>query len=196
MSRRETPMTRWYGKQIGGTLVEEFCAVERVIGDRGGRWIDGVIIKGGKFKIARQSEVDVAEKDIIVVQAKDSRLGMYVMGQAFFSAKLMEAFNPRSIESIALVAHDDSVLGPIFRSLDRMRVVVCPEEVMIRARMRFFVRKEGIPEKPFSETELLRCIEHGQVEHSTPCRRSDEEEWSTVAELLLAPEQTEDSPPK
>ncbi len=189
-------MTRWYWKQIGGTLIEEFCAVERVIGERGGRWIDGIIIKGGAFKIARQSEVDVAGKDIIVIQAKDSRLGMYVMGQTFFSATLMETFKPRSIESIALVAHDDSVLGPIFRSHDRMRVVVCPEEVMIRARMRFFVRKEGISEGPFSETELLRRVEDGQVEHSTPCRRSDEEEWSTVAELLLAREQKEGSQPK
>lgn len=196
MSRRETPMTRWYWKQVGGTLIEEFCAVERVLGDRGGRWIDGVIIKGGEFKIARQSEVDVAGKDIIVIQAKDGRLGMFIMGQAFFSAALLEAFKPRSIESIALVAHDDSVLGPIFRSHDRMRVVVCPEQIMIRARMRFFVKKDGVPEKPFSETKLLRRIEHGQVEHSTPCRRSDEEEWSTVAELLLTREQKEDSPPK
>ena len=85
-----------------------------------------MIIKDGESKIARQSEVDVAGKDIFVIQAKDSRLGMYVMGQAFFSAKLMEAFKPRSIESVALVAHDDSVLGPIFRSHNRMRVEVCP----------------------------------------------------------------------
>ncbi|MBA2436350.1 MAG: hypothetical protein H0V54_14940 [Chthoniobacterales bacterium] len=180
-------MTRWYWKQVGGTLIEEFCAVERVIGDRGGRWIDGVVIKGGECKIARQSEVEVAGKDIMIIQAKDSRLGMWVMGQAFFSAALMEAFKPRSIESIALVAHDDSVLGPIFRSHDRMRVVVCPGEVMLRARMRFSVKKDGIPQKPFSETEIFGLVEKGKIDRSTPCRRSDEEQWSTVAEQLLVP---------
>ena len=192
-------MTRWYWNQVGGTLIEEFCAVERIIGDRGGRWIDGVIIKGGEFTIARQSEVDVAGKDIIIIQAKDSRLGMYVMGQAFFSATLMEAFHPRSIESIALVAHDDSVLGPIFRGYDRMRMVICPEEVMLRARMRFVVEKDDIPEKAFSETELKRLVEQGRIEPSTPCRSSRDEHWTTVAEVLLsadAPARTEDEVPK
>ena len=28
MSKHETPMTRWYWQQIGGTLVEEFVAVK------------------------------------------------------------------------------------------------------------------------------------------------------------------------
>ena len=27
MSKHETPMTRWYWHQVGGTLIEEFCAV-------------------------------------------------------------------------------------------------------------------------------------------------------------------------
>jgi hypothetical protein len=27
MSKHETPMTRWYWKQVGGTLVEEFIAI-------------------------------------------------------------------------------------------------------------------------------------------------------------------------
>ena len=27
MSKRETPMTRWYWRQVGGTLCEEFLAV-------------------------------------------------------------------------------------------------------------------------------------------------------------------------
>lgn len=128
-----------------------------------------------------------AWKDIIVIQAKDSRLGMYVMGQAFFSAALMEAFKPRSIESVALVAHADSVLGPIFRSYDRMRVVLCPEVVMIRARMRFLVKNDSAPEKLLSETELFSLIENGKINNTTPCRRSDEEQWSTVAEQLLIP---------
>jgi hypothetical protein len=29
MSKHETPMTRWYRQQTGGTLIEEFVAVRR-----------------------------------------------------------------------------------------------------------------------------------------------------------------------
>jgi hypothetical protein len=119
-------MTRWYWKQVGGTLVEEFCAVPRSR-SCGNRVLDGVIIKGGEFRIARQSEVSVEGHDIIIIQAKDSRLGMYLMGQVFFSPQLMKLFRPRSVESVALVTQDDAVLRPLFEQYEGMRVVVCPE---------------------------------------------------------------------
>jgi hypothetical protein len=118
-------MTRWYWRQIGGTLIEEFCAV-RPSRSCGVRLIDGVIVKGGPFKIARQSEVPIEGKDVVVVQAKASRLGMYLMGQAFFSAQLLRRFKPRSVQSVALVAQDDEVLRPLFEQYRGMRVVVCP----------------------------------------------------------------------
>ena len=56
MSKHETPMTRWYWQQVGGTLIEEFCAVR---GSRscGVRLLDGVIVKGGPFVIARKADV-------------------------------------------------------------------------------------------------------------------------------------------
>ena len=129
MSKRETPMTRWYWQQVGGTLVEEYCAVRRSR-TCGIRLLDGVIIKGGELRIARQSEVAVEGKDIIVLQTKAERLGMYLMGQAFFSAQLMWRFRPRSVESVALVAQDDDVLRPLFEQHAGMRVVVCPPEVV------------------------------------------------------------------
>lgn len=125
MSKYETPMTRWYWQQVGGTLVEEFCAVLRS-STCGVRLIDGIIIKEGPGRIARRSEVSIEGKDIIVIQAKADRLGMNLMGQAFFSTELMKTFNPRSIEAVALVLKDDAVLGPIFEGLTGMHVVVCP----------------------------------------------------------------------
>jgi hypothetical protein len=128
MSKLETPLTRWYWQQVGGTLVEEFCAVRRSP-TCGIRLLDGVIIRGGEFRIAEQSEVTVEGQDIIVVQTKAERLGMYLMGQAFFSAQLMKRFRPRSVESVALVAQDDEVLRPLFEQYEGMRVVVCPPEV-------------------------------------------------------------------
>ena len=45
-----------------------------------------------------------------MVQTKASRLGMSLMGQAIISRKLMEAFQPRSIRSVAVCLQGDSVL--------------------------------------------------------------------------------------
>ena len=131
MSRHETPMTRWYWRQIGGTLIEEFRAV-RPSHSCGARLLDGVIVKGGPFEIVRQSEVDIAGQDVVVVQAKANRLGMYLMGQAFFSAQLLHRFAPRSIESVALVARDDEVLRPLLEQYRGIRVVVCPPPAELR----------------------------------------------------------------
>jgi hypothetical protein len=88
MSKYETPMTRWYWQQVSGTLIEEFVAVEGTL-QCGRRVLDSVILKDGEFTIAQQSEVSCEGKDIIVAQTKASRLGMYLMGQAFFSAQLI-----------------------------------------------------------------------------------------------------------
>jgi hypothetical protein len=90
MSRLETPMTRWYWAQIGGTLVEECCAVKRSNGCSV-RLLGTMIVKGGEPRIARQAEIDIAGKNIVIVQAKGKRLGMYLIGQAFFSAQLCDA---------------------------------------------------------------------------------------------------------
>ena len=85
--------------------------------------------RAASTRIARQSDVSIEGKDIVVVQTKADRLGMYLMGQAFFSAQLMKPFLPRSVESVALVAQDDSVLRPLLEQYQGMRVVVCPKEV-------------------------------------------------------------------
>ena len=121
-------MTRWYLAQVGGTLIEEFPAV-RKSNSNSQRLIDGVIIREGEYRIAKSSEVDLADRDIIVVQTKDSRLGMYLMGQAFFSAHLMMQFKPRTIVSVALCRQNDAILGPIFESYPNMKVVLCPNDV-------------------------------------------------------------------
>ncbi len=128
MSKRETPMTHWYWKQVGGTLIEEFPAVQRT-NEKAARFIDGVIVRGGKHRIAKAHEVDLAEQDIIIVQTKDSRLGMYLMGQAFFSLHLMIKFKPRTIHAVALCRENDAVLGPIFESYPNMKVVTWPNSV-------------------------------------------------------------------
>lgn len=132
MSRLETPMTRWYWNQVGGTLIEEFPAVRRTE-DCGQRLIDGVILPDGPLKIAHWREVDLQGQHIIVVQAKRGRLGMYLMGQTFFSAELMKRFGPRSIWSVALCEAHDSVLGPILKRYPNMEIVIYPGDEISRA---------------------------------------------------------------
>lgn len=109
MSKHETPLTRRYWDEVGGTLVEEFPAVLRGSGNAQ-RLIDGVIIVGEPKKLAKPSEVSITGKDIIVLQTKANRLGMNLMGQAIVSKKLMEKFEPKSIRSIAICSEGDSVL--------------------------------------------------------------------------------------
>lgn len=132
MSKLETPMTQWYWRQIGGTLIEEFPAVRRTK-NCGQRLIDGVILPDGPREIAHWHEVDLEGRDIIVVQAKRGRLGMYLMGQTFFSAELMKRFNPSSIGSVALCETYDSVLGPILERYPNMEVVIYPGDELSRA---------------------------------------------------------------
>tara|TARA_B100000674_G_C37365078_1_gene700433 strand:- start:134 stop:529 length:396 start_codon:yes stop_codon:yes gene_type:complete len=122
MSKRETPLTRKYWQSIGGTLIEEFPAVTR--GDSNSRrLLDGVVILGGENRIAKASEVDIEEKDIVVIQTKVNRLGMYLMGQAFFSRELMKTFKPKSIKTVAICGKDDTVMRDLCKEFD-IEVVV------------------------------------------------------------------------
>ena len=93
---------------------------------RGRRVLDGVIIRDGEFRVASQAEVSLEGKDVIVVQTKAGRLGMYLMGQAFFSAQLISGFKPRSVLSVALCSRDDDLLRSLFEQYPGMEVVVCP----------------------------------------------------------------------
>ena len=122
MSKRETPLTRKYWKSIGGILIEEFPAVTR--GDSKSRGLlDGVVILGEEHRIAKASEVDIEGKDIVVIQTKVNRLGMYLMGQAFFSRELMKTFKPKSIKTVAICGKDDTVMRDLCKEFD-IEVVV------------------------------------------------------------------------
>ncbi len=119
-------MTRWYWRQVGGTLIEEFPIVLPNSGNRK-QVVDGIIIRRGKWRIAPWSEVSLDGRDIIVVQAIAGHLDLSLMGQTFFSARLVERFQPRSIYSVALVTHDDSVLRPLLEEYPNLKVFVCPD---------------------------------------------------------------------
>lgn len=113
MSKRETPLTRAYWQKTGGTLVEEFQMVQAGK-EQGRRNIDGLIILGGPNLIAKPKDVSIDGQDIICIQTKTGRLGMYLMGQALFSKLLIEKyFRPKSIRTVALCGKSDTVLEPL-----------------------------------------------------------------------------------
>jgi hypothetical protein len=116
-------MIRRYWKQVGGTLIEEFPLVRRSP-SCGQRLADAVILPKQPTRIAKATEVSLAGEDVIVVQAKTGRLGMYFMGQTFFSAQLVKRFRPASIQAVALCQEDDAVLRPLLERRKGMRVVV------------------------------------------------------------------------
>jgi len=58
----------------------------------------------------KASDAKIAGRRIVVVQAKASRLGMYLLGQALFSRDLMAEFKPKSIETVAICTKGDARL--------------------------------------------------------------------------------------
>lgn len=122
MSKRETPLTRRFWREAGGTLIEKFPAVRRSK-TNGVQWLDGLIVLGGKKRIAQPDEIEIAGQDIIVVQTQVSRLSMPLAGRALFSAKLMKRFKPASVQSVAICTKGDSVLEPLLKQFG-IRVVV------------------------------------------------------------------------
>ena len=124
MSKHETPMLLEYWKQTGGVLIEEFHAVKRT-STNSQRYIDGIIILGEETRIGNHDDIELINgREIIVVQVKANRLGMYLMGQTLFSLRLMEKFNPSKITSVALCSDDDSIMRPLLEKLEGCKVVI------------------------------------------------------------------------
>lgn len=125
MSLYETPMTKWYWEQVGGLLILEFMVVKRA-DQQARRLLDGLIVVGEKKRIADKRTFDIVDRDVIVIQSKNRRLGMPLMGQCLFSRDLVRQLGPSSVRSIAVCTRDDGVLRPLLESHDGCEVVVYP----------------------------------------------------------------------
>ena len=128
MSKHETWRTKQYWEQVGGTLILEYPAIRAVRSRNGQRLLDGVIIKGGEKAIVEAGSVDLEGKDIVVLQTKGTRLGMYLMGQAFFSREIMKRYRPRSIESVAICAQGDAEMEQLCEQFGIKVVVIAGNE--------------------------------------------------------------------
>jgi hypothetical protein len=74
----------------------------------------------------------VEGKDIYVIQAKNSRLGMSVMGQAYFSLLLMKKHNPKSVTSVILCTGNDQTLGPLLAQHPEIQLKVMKRKISKR----------------------------------------------------------------
>ena len=132
MSQNETPMTRWYWREVlkQGTLIEEYVAVERANdGSNASRFMDGLVILDGAFEISDDVTCDIAGKNVVVIQSKNKRLGMYLMGQTLFSRGLILKKKPKSVRSVALCREDDKEMHALLLAHPGMEVYICPAEV-------------------------------------------------------------------
>ena len=78
MSKHETWSTRKYWESVGGTLIEEFVAVNRTK-TQGARLMDGLILLNGHKIIATNKKVNLKGEDVIIIQTKVTRLGMSLL---------------------------------------------------------------------------------------------------------------------
>ena len=132
MSKHETPMTEWYWREVlkKGTLIKEYVAIERAEdGSNGSRFMDGLVVLGGPFTVSDDVRMDITDKDVVVIQSKNKRLGMYLMGQALFSRELLLKKGARSVRSVAVCRKDDKVMRELLLAHPGIEVVICSAEV-------------------------------------------------------------------
>jgi hypothetical protein len=110
------------------TLIQEFQAVPRMP-SAGRRLLDALILPTQPKRQAHWREVQIEGQEVIVVQAKAQRLGMYLMGQGIFSAELIRRrFRPKSVRSVILCIRDDAVLRSLLQSHPEVEVVILSSE--------------------------------------------------------------------
>ena len=132
MSKHETPMTEWYWREVlkQGTLIKEYVAVERGEDDSNApRFMDGLVVMDGPFKISDEIRMEITGKDVVVIQSKNKRLGMYLMGQVVFSRELLLKKGAKSVRSVAVCRKDDKVMRELLVAHPGIEVAFCPAEV-------------------------------------------------------------------
>ncbi len=126
MSKNETWRLREYWQTTGGLLIEEFMMVKQ---DKSAniarRLLDGLIIPAGETKIASNRDIFIKGKDIIAIQVKNNRLGMNLMGQAYFSHLLLQQLQPKSIKTVAICKKSDAAMEQLCHQ-HGIEVIVIP----------------------------------------------------------------------
>src|SRR5438270_10222480 len=103
MSTKETPMVRAWWEAAGGRICEEYPLVAGVRGEQQRRRVDGLVNPAlptvwlDDWRAFGSTE----GQDLVVVQAKASRLSAPLLGQAMFSRDLaLTHLKARSVQTI------------------------------------------------------------------------------------------------
>lgn len=123
-------MIAWHQERVQDLLIDEVPIV-LPRPSHGERRLDGLIIPDARDEPVYGEPLDIAGRDVIVVQAKARRLGMPLMGQTLLSLGLVRALCPASATSVALCTANDSVFGPLLEDHEGCFVeVYAPEPGM------------------------------------------------------------------
>lgn len=123
MSKHETAMTEgFWQSQAKGTYLAEYVLVRRDA-ECSIRLADAVILPDEAHCRGRKQDYpSLAGRNVIVVQTKPRRMGMYLMGQALFSSRLVMRQGALSVRSILLCHKSDSVLLPFLQPFSEVEV--------------------------------------------------------------------------
>jgi len=121
MSKHETKMTRWYAKTRypKGFLMEEYLALPQGK-TNGKRLMDGVIV----FRKPFAKRKLFRDERVVVIQSKNRRLGMGLIGQVIVSRDLVERLGADVIKSVGVCTEIDTVMHKMLRKHPKCRAVV------------------------------------------------------------------------
>jgi len=121
MSKHETKMTQWYAetRYPKGFLMEEYLALAQ--GKKNGkRLMDGVIV----FRKPFMKRKLIKGERVVVIQSKNRRLGMGLIGQVIVSRDLVELLGVTVKKSVGVCTEMDTVMHKMLRKHERCRAVV------------------------------------------------------------------------
>lgn len=114
-------MTRWYAKTRypKGFLMEEYLALPQGK-TNGKRLMDGVIV----FRKPFAKRKLFRDERVVVIQSKNRRLGMGLIGQVIVSRDLVERLGADVIKSVGVCTEIDTVMHKMLRKHPKCRAVV------------------------------------------------------------------------
>ena len=117
-----------------GAFLPEYPLVRRSA-DCSRRLCDAAILPDEPHGRARSQDYpSLSGRNVILVQTKCRRMGMYLMGQALFSARLALVCGARSVRSVLLCNSVDSALLPLLEPFPEVEVWTCSRDYKVCAR--------------------------------------------------------------
>ncbi|MEP1353253.1 MAG: hypothetical protein ABJX32_06130 [Tateyamaria sp.] len=131
MSKHETPLTEQFWKEVcNGAYLPEFMLVSRT-SNQARRLADAVILTDRPHGRAQRSDYpNLNGENVVVVQTKAHRLGMNVMGQAVFSARLLKNLGANAVRSIILVTAEDAAMQNLLDDFPEVEVWIADPKLV------------------------------------------------------------------